>query len=135
MITKTNKHTLEVYRDLIDVTSNHRPDIDWEFIDSHGHIHKWSDSNGIATQYDPKSKYLVLSVKWKTTGTGYYEDGSEYDIGHYECTKCGDIVKPGYTTDKTTQYITGLTHYLVDGRHVSEQEFMSVLGEEEGVHV
>lgn len=58
-MTKTLEHTLEVFRDLIDVTSNNRPDTNWTFTDSHGHVHCWHDSldGEIASGYKPDHNY------------------------------------------------------------------------------
>lgn len=123
---------LECHRDMIDVTSNHRPDIAWIFTDSNGHVHRWYDDNDKpSTVYRPIVSYSVPSIKWVKDGIGYYPDGSEYEIGHYECILCGETVDPGYTADTVTQYVPGLTHYLVNGQAVSRDEFMKHVPEDE----
>jgi hypothetical protein len=54
---------LSMQRDSIDVTSNHRPDISWKFVDSAGHEHRWFVSkNRVAVAYHPQAKYRVPSV-------------------------------------------------------------------------
>lgn len=114
---------LEAYRDMIDVTSNHRPDIFWVFTDDAKHVHRWCTNGKPVEGYNPSETYSIPSVEWVKDGVNYYPDGSEYEIGHYECKLCRETIDPGYTADRVTQYVPGLTHYLVNGHHVSEEEF------------
>lgn len=115
---------LEMRRDLINVSSNHRPDENWKFTDSQGHIHHWVDENGITGKYRPERHYSVPTAKWIVDGIEYFPDGSPYEVGHYECLECGETIEPRYKTDTVDQYITGMTHYYIDGREVSEEEFL-----------
>lgn len=131
MISET-QHTLEIFRDLIDVTSNHRPDTNWTFTDSHGHIHCWhyfSDGK-VATSYKPDREYFIPSIEWVKTGVDFYEDGSQFFTGHYQCIKCHDVVIPKYTSDTVQRYVAGMTHYLCDGKRVSPEEFIALLERE-----
>jgi hypothetical protein len=116
----------EVYIDLIDVSCMSRPNTAWKHVDHHGHTHQWYRDGKPATDYDPAGDYESLTLTWILDGTGYYEDGEEYDIGHYECRQCGDRVNldlEAFTADTTRQFIQGLPHFLIDGREVSEEEF------------
>lgn len=61
----------------------------------------------------------------------YYEDGSEFFTGHYQCIKCQEIVIPRYTSDTIQRYVPGMTHYLCDGKRVSKEEFIALLEESE----
>ncbi len=121
----------EAYRDAIDVTSNHRPDLNWKFTDSLGHVHRWFVGEEPAVAYHPQPNYHVPTIKWVKTGTSVYPDGSEYEIGYHVCLECGDVVRPGYTADTTSQYVPGLTHYLIDGVEVSFEEWMQKYREAE----
>lgn len=57
------------------------PDPYWRYTDDHGHRHHWAGQ---------KLPTLVLSS---------YRDEDGYR--HYVCTRCGDVVKPGYTERPT----------------------------------
>lgn len=130
-----SENDLSRTRDCIDVTSNHRPDVSWRFVDSAGHEHRWYVSRGRpAVAYHPQAKYSVPSVKWAKTGIGYYEDGTEYETGIYRCKKCGEDVTPGYTADQTEVYIVGMTHYYLRDKEISKSEairFVSVFHPDE----
>lgn len=119
--------TIEIKRDLIDVTSNHRPDLSWIFVDKSGHYHRWYNGETLATQYRQQISYSIPSIEWIKTGTDFYPDGSEFEVGYNRCKLCHEEVNPGYTSDRTTQYITGLTHYYVDGKEVSEKEVEAIM--------
>lgn len=113
----------EIHRDLIDVTSDHRPNLNWIFVDKAGHYHQWYDGETLATTYRPQTPYHIPSIEWIKTGNAFYPDGSEYDIGYHRCKQCKQPVEPGYTADTVTQYIPGMVHFYIDGREVSELEF------------
>lgn len=124
-----SKGDLSITRDSIDVTSNHRPDISWKFVDSAGHEHRWFVDKRPAVAYHPQAKYTVPSVKWVKTGIGYYEDNTKYDVGVYKCKKCREEVTPGYTADQMEVYIAGMIHYHLRDREISKSEavrFVSV---------
>lgn len=122
---------LSMTRDQINVTSNHRPNIAWKFVDSAGHEHRWFVGDGdelrSAIAYHPQASYTVPSIEWIKTGIGLYEDGSEYDTGIYVCKECREEVTPGYTADHIEQYIPGMTHYYLDGKEISKNEATRLL--------
>ena len=120
---KFSQGSLSMHRDSIDVTSNHRPDIGWNFVDSAGHEHRWFvGKNRPAIAYHPQAKYRVPSIKWVKTGTGCYEDGTKYSTGVYKCKKCGEEITPGYTADQFNVYIAGTVHYLLNDVEISKSE-------------
>ena len=119
----------EYYCDKVDVTSVCRPDTGWKFVDPANHTHVWFNGDQPATGYQPGLSYTVPTIKWVKDGVGYFEDGEEYGIGHYECKECGFHVKPGNTADTHRQYMPGLKHFTIDGETVSEPEFMRQLEE------
>lgn len=109
--------------ELVDVTSMSRPDTSWRETDANGHVHQWfSDGNPAAT-YRPDGRYDLPTLVWVRDDVGYYEDGTEYEIGHHECRICGAHVKPRSTADTNTQYIPGLRWCRINGENVSEEEF------------
>ena len=117
-----NGHTWEVYMEPVEVTSLHRPDPDWTFTDSAGHIHRWDPPGA----YRPLVHYSLPTLKGVTDFAGVYDEQGEMlepPIWHWECRQCGQRVDPGYTADQYRQYVAGLKHYLIDDRHVSFEEF------------
>lgn len=124
---KTKPPNIEMQRDLIDVTSNHRPDLSWIFIDNAGHYHQWFDGETLAVQYRPQVSYHIPSIEWIKTGVDFYPDGTEFEIGYNRCKLCREEVNPGYTSDTIPQYISGLTHYYVDGKEVSQDELETIM--------
>lgn len=124
-------HTFEVERsvDLIDVTSMQRADEAWTFVDDAGHEHYWT-FNGVRGTYKPDAKTVIPTVRRVVTGVDYWPDGDSYEIAHLECKECGQKVTPRYTSDDVKQYIPGLQRvtYYFDGKRVSEEEFITLLG-------
>lgn len=117
--------TFEIQRDVIDVTSMHRPDPGWAFVDSMGHSHFWVDSKGErARYYRPEEKYAIPSIEWVKDGETYFEDSDEpHEIGHHECKECRATVVPGYTADANKVYMPGLAHCYINGEEVTKEEF------------
>ncbi len=113
----------EMHQDLIDVTSMSRVDPSWRFVDPAGHEHRWYANGQPATTYSPSQHYDLPTLIVVHDGLGYYEDGEEYELSHYECPQCGAHVRPGTCADSTTQYIGGLCHCRINGEFVSEDEF------------
>lgn len=113
----------ESYCDLVEVTSSHRPDTSWRFVDASGHEHRWFADGKPAEQYRPIAKHDVPSTVSVFDGWGYWEDGERYAITHLECSQCGARVEPGYRPDDTTQYIQGLRHFTVNGERVTREQF------------
>jgi len=114
-------HTFGVERDLLEVTSLHRPDPTWQYTDAAGHVHQWHTGRIVATSYRPDVHYhiptLVLIVDVPAT--------EEYPAAtHHECRQCGETIEPGYRADDHTQYIGGTMRYYVDDRPVQKSEFI-----------
>lgn len=125
---KTDKiPMIEIRRDLIDVASNHRPDLSWKFKDALGHLHRWYNGETLAIRYSASNTYHVPSVEWIVTGTAYYPDGTPYEIGYHQCRTCKEKIHPGYTSDRTSQYIAGESRFFVDGREVSKEELNEIM--------
>jgi hypothetical protein len=122
----------EVSYDLIEVTSMHRPDVSWHLIDIGGHEHCWYDDSKPATVYNPTTHYTTPTLVWVHDGTGYYEDGEPYEIGHHQCQQCGQHITPRYTADDCTQMIPGMRSYRIDGEYVSPEEFEQRLRDAKG---
>lgn len=133
------KRTFRVECDPIEVTSWHRPDTNWLYVDKAGHRHVWHMDGKEANKYDPAKRYEVPSLKWVFERWGYYEDGSRYEIGHHECVQCGEHIEPAYTADTTKQYVPGMRRYYIDDKPVDPKTFQqeweierAKLGEQNG---
>ncbi len=121
-------------RDMIDVTSMNRPDTTWKVVDAAGHEHRWYVDGKSAGHYDPSAHHELPTLVWVTTGAGHYPDGSEYDVGHYECRECGEEVEhPRSTSDSFTQRIPfGVITCEIDGVPVTREQFEKSYAEEYG---
>lgn len=120
--------TFEMSCDTIDVTSLHRPDPRWRFVDANGHEHRWFDGVTPATAYSPTAKFSTPTLRSIFDYWEYFDDGERIAVSHYECADpaCADLgahITPGYTADSTTQLIAGLRHYRINGVSVPEDEF------------
>ncbi len=126
-----NGREFSMRRDMIDVTSMHRPDTSWSYPDGHGHLHCWHAEGRriLDGDYFPVVTYTLPTLKWIVDGTSHYPDGTPYDYGHHECAQCGEKVEPRYTDDVYQQFVPGMAHYLVDGRHVDKDEFFRLAKE------
>lgn len=123
MMLKSND-IFEMRRDMIDVTSMHRPDTSWRFVDAIGHEHRWHVDGKPAVSYNPSARYDTPTLVWVKDGEEYWEDDDEpHAVGHLECRQCGERIEPRYTADSTTQHIAGLAHYRINGESVSREEF------------
>lgn len=71
-----------------------KPDPSWKHIDKNGHAHVW----------DGKKLPTLTEVR---TGTGYYDDGTDYPITEYQCRVCNEPVEPGHRLDYSPQIILG----------------------------
>lgn len=125
---KLGNDTFEMQCDMVDVTSLHRPDPAWVFIDSKGHMHRWFVGGKIPTGYSPTDKYDLPTLRNVFDYWEYYEDGERTAVSHYECAdlacaETGEHIQPGYTADYNTQMVPGLRHYRINGERVSEDEF------------
>lgn len=114
--------TYRMERDMIDVTSLHRPDPAWTFTDPNGHLHQWHDADGIAKDYNPTTRYFVPTI---VKVVDYPATDDYPEVFHYECKECRAVVEPGYRADEFSQKITGLAHYYIDDEPVSKDEFLS----------
>jgi hypothetical protein len=116
---------LEMGCERLDVTSLHRPDTSWSYVDHAGHVHQWHVAGGgPATSYDPSRAYETPTLVWVKDGEEWWEDADEpHAVGHLECPQCGEHVQPRYMADTCTQYIAGLRWYRINGRSVSESDF------------
>jgi len=117
--------TFSIVRDMIEVTSMHRPDTGWTCIDLEGHTHCWFVDGEPAVFYHPGRRYELPTLKWVVDGHWYSEDGDEHETGHHECKDCGEKVEPGYCADAHSQYVPGLTRHYVNDRPVSRAEFLA----------
>jgi len=112
----------ETMMEPIDVTSMHRPDTDWIFIDSSGHEHCWYEVDGgpAGGRYDVMKRYHVPTLRFivEREATDDYPE-----TGHHKCLQCGAAVVPEYCSDTYRQFIPGLTEYLIDGVRVTKEEF------------
>lgn len=116
--------TFDVEREQIDVTSCHRADPTWQFVDAQGHHHQWYVAGQPATSYRPEERYDTPTLIWVKDGEEYWDDSDEpHPIGHLECRQCGEHVSPGYTADTTRQFIPGLARYRINDEDVSPDEF------------
>ncbi len=117
--------------DKIDVTSNNRPDECWRHTDTHGHVHQWYVEGGgpdgthiSATIYNPSLRYITPTLVFIVDDVGYWEDGTTYGIGHYECADCHDPVpNPGTCADADIVYMPGLRWFRINGQSVAPEEF------------
>ena len=80
----------------IDVTPMEEADPNWEYIDNNGHKHYWKINNINRGDYS----LPTLKCVEDTPDTENYPA-----VNHYECKKCGEIVKPKMRTPPTRRYI------------------------------
>lgn len=129
-----SRHTLEMRREEIDVTSSYRPDTRWQYIDSEGHLHCWYEESESGTlvpagEYDPAKEYSTPTLQYVLIA----EETDEYpEEGHYVCAQCGEHVRIGYTADDIERYILGAISYYCDGRQIGKEEFDRLMQEEIG---
>ncbi len=131
-VTRIGSDEFEIHRDFIDVTSNHRPDTRWVFVDAHGHEHRWYVEGGgpngdhiSASTYSPAHTYITPTLIWVKDGEEWWDgDDEPHDIGHLECRQCGEHVAPRYTQDDTRQFIPGIASCRINGESVTLDEFM-----------
>lgn len=99
-----------IERSMIEVTSLHRPDMDWLFTDDAGHEHRWFHGKvpGHTRGYSPRVAYTLPTLIEVKDPSVYDEDGEEIPCSHYECKVCRETIEPGYCPDKTDQYIEGI---------------------------
>lgn len=121
MLVKTqNGDVFEVSRDIIDVTMFSRPDTAWTHTDASGHVHRWHVGRKVATSYDPRLHYHVPNMNRVVDVPATDDEPAQT---HYECRKCGEHIRPGYTSDTTRQYVSGIARCAINGQSVSAEEF------------
>jgi len=118
-------HTFTIDTDLVEVTSLCRPDVGHSMTDPSGHTHRWCTPDGTpASSYTPSVTYTMPSLVWVKDGEAWYEDEDEsHDVGHHECGICGAHVEPKYVADTDSQYVSGISHYRIDGMEVTLEEY------------
>jgi hypothetical protein len=107
-------HTLEINRDMIDVTAIHEPDPGWTFTDTQGHEHGAVEQGPDGSVRYPSLLKRVIPHECD----GYCEE--EGCPRGWVCQWCYEVITPG-TRAGRTRYIPGMTRYLIDGEPVSEQ--------------
>jgi hypothetical protein len=110
----------------LEVTSLHRPDTGWIFVDHAGHAHRWhvAGEQIPATAYNPRHKYEVPTLVWVKDGEEYWEDDDEpHDVGHTECRVCGEHISPRSKPDDCQQFIPGLRRCYINDQPVSADEY------------
>jgi hypothetical protein len=112
-------------RDLVDVTSNHRPNVGRIITDQAGHAHPWCGSDGQpAASYSPSAQYNIPSLMWVKDGEECWPDDDEpHEVGHHECRMCGERVEPPFTADTWQMHIAGMRHCYVNGTEVTREEY------------
>jgi len=109
--------------DPLEVTSLHRPDTSWRFVDRRGHEHRWHVNGKPAESYDPQRSYDVPTLMWVKDGETIDEDGEVKEFGHTECCQCCASVTPGYTADTNRCFVPGLRWCRINGESVTPEEF------------
>jgi hypothetical protein len=105
-----NGHTLEITRDMIEVTSNlPQRNPRWRHTDAQGHEH-------YAVSTDAGVIYPTLSIRQGEEQTD--EDGEPYRERWWACHECGEEITPGTFIDSSRKLIPGLTSYTLDGEHI-----------------
>jgi len=108
-------HTLEIQRDMIDVTAMSEPDPGWTFTDTQGHEH-----GAVEQGPDGSVRYPSLLKRVIPHECDGYCEEEGCPLG-WVCQWCYEHITPGVRTGRTRRYIPGRTTYLVDGEPVSEQ--------------
>lgn len=80
------------------------PDPDWTYVDKQGHI---------CTQ--KTKEWFVDELVWCPSC------GEDHEYGHWVCPLCLEKLKPGVRPEQ--RYVPGMTHYLIDGVEVDEDEW------------
>lgn len=120
-------HTYEAGCEMVDVTSNHRPDTNWTFTDAKGHVHQWYDGDMLAQGYSPSKAYTTPTLVWVKDGEEYWGESEDpHPFGHLECKECGEHIQPGYCADSHRMFIPGLRWFTIDGEPVAEREFLII---------
>ncbi len=115
----------EISREMLDVTSLHRPNLAWSHTDPAGHTYRWlvqKEKNVWVKPgfyYDAMKKYRIFGLLEVVTEHG---DGEEaWTTSTFFCRRCGAQIRPGFTADDTQQFIPGLARRRINGVSVSER--------------
>jgi hypothetical protein len=130
-----NGDVFETLCGLIEVTSLHRPDLAWRFVDAEGHEHRWFLNGRPATDYRPDATYETPSLRRVFDHWDYDEDGERFARYRHDCRICRQTIEPGYRADDTTQYIAGLRTWRINDRPVTHDEFKRRFTEQTGVRL
>lgn len=101
MVINGKQVRIELERDAINVTPISEPDLDWEYIDSRGHVHRWSKEG---------ESYCLPTLKYVNDSQFNDKDeygDDEYNPTHYECIQCKELVSPGYRPVYINRYVLG----------------------------
>jgi hypothetical protein len=109
-----NGHTLEIEREMIEVTSNlPQRDPRWKQTDERGHLHMAVREGGMIND---RVTYPTLVIRYGDEQTD--EDGETWREQWWACRECGATVVPGVIYDRSRKFIPGLTTYTLDGEHI-----------------
>jgi hypothetical protein len=81
-----------------------RPDPSWRYVDGNGHKHRWKrgdDDTWRVTRSTTRTEHVPCDGACGDPGC----DG--YDITVYECSKCGERLKPGSVPDNGVKHLPG----------------------------
>ncbi len=99
-----------------------RPDPSWSFTDTQGHDHHWDDGYPTLTWVQDQEDYTVV------------EDGeleSYPGWGHYECSICGEEIRPAQRGPSPFRsFMPAATRYCLDGEPITEDEARALLSHE-----
>jgi hypothetical protein len=113
---------IEAGCEMIDVTSNHRPDTSWRHVDERGHVHQWHANGEPARGYSPMDKHDVPTLQYLVDEIWTDQFGERRELGHNECKQCGEHIEPRHTADTHKQMIPGLRWFKINGRDATEEE-------------
>lgn len=95
--------SIEASADPIEITSNmaqYAPDLDWQFTDQEGHVHRYNDDGSMST------------VEWVQTGDIVFGDEEPVASGEYRCRSCWEPIEPGTklirNADTYRQFMPGI---------------------------
>jgi hypothetical protein len=114
----TPEGRLEVWTDMVDVSTMSGPDKGWRFTDAHGHEHRYVEA---AWPY-PTLTEVIDATYWCADCHDEHEDA------HLECRICGEHIRPGLRGPRT-ESVPGRKEWLLDGRPISRERGEALLAE------
>lgn len=121
----TQEGELEVWGELIEVTSLHEKDPTWRVTDEQGHEHRWHIPYG-ADDWQKQNLWRLPTVR-AVHFTFYYPDGGTGYGVHYYCKRCGERIHPGYRASPYRRYLAGPRHFSLGGEEIDSQRAESIL--------